>query len=127
MSEVVLDSSALLAWLAGEDGGEKVQQALGAAAVSCVNLAEVLTKLADRGVPEPEQRRIVANLGLVVTDFDESAAWTSAALRSTTRAQGLSFGDRACLALALRRGVPALTADRRWSNLDLGIEIRLIR
>ena len=127
MSEIVLDSSALLAWLAGEAGAERVQEALGAAVISCVNLAEVLTKLTNRGVPEPEQRRIVANLGLVVTDFDESAAWTSAALRSPTRAHGLSLGDRACLALALRRGVPVLTADRRWSNLDLGVEIRMIR
>src|SRR5262245_24952655 len=105
MSEVVLDSSALLAWLAGEAGAEQVEQVVGAALISCVNLAEVLTKLADRGVSELEQRRIVKNIGLAVGDFDEVAAWTSAALRASTRTRGLSLGDRACLALALRRGV----------------------
>jgi len=127
MSEVVLDSSALLAWLAGEAGAERVEQALGDALISSVNVAEVLTKLADRGVTEPERRRIIKNIGLTVIDFDEAAAWTSAGLRAATRAIGLSLGDRACIALALGRRVPALTADRKWSKLDLGVEIRVIR
>jgi PIN domain nuclease of toxin-antitoxin system len=127
MNEVVLDSSALLALLGNEHGADQVEQVLDAALVSCVNLTEVLTKLTDRGVPEPEQRRIVENLGLAVSDFDCNAAWISAGLRTATKSHGLSLGDRACLALALRYGVPALTADGRWADVDLGVEIRLIR
>jgi len=38
-----------------------------------------------------------------------------------------SLGDRVCLALARRRGLPVLTTDKPWADLDLGIEVRLIR
>jgi PIN domain nuclease of toxin-antitoxin system len=44
-----------------------------------------------------------------------------------TRGLGLSLADRACLALAIERGAAVLTADRTWAELDLGIEIRLVR
>jgi PIN domain nuclease of toxin-antitoxin system len=40
---------------------------------------------------------------------------------------GLSTGDRACLALALDERIPALTADRAWSKIDVGVEIRTLR
>jgi ribonuclease VapC len=40
---------------------------------------------------------------------------------------GLSFGDRACLALAISRGEPALTADRAWLDADVGAELAIIR
>ena len=61
---------------------------------------------------------------LPVTDED---ARTIARLRPLTRSGGLSLGDRACLALALRVGYGVFTADRQWANLALGIEIRLMR
>ena len=59
--------------------------------------------------------------------FDRTAAYRAGLLRVATRQAGLSFGDRACLALAAERGVPALTADRRWSELALDIDVRLVR
>jgi PIN domain nuclease of toxin-antitoxin system len=37
------------------------------------------------------------------------------------------LGDRACLALAIQRQATALTTDRAWKNLNLGIEIEVIR
>jgi ribonuclease VapC len=40
---------------------------------------------------------------------------------------GLSLADRACLALALRLGVAAHTADRAWADIDVGATIVLIR
>jgi len=40
---------------------------------------------------------------------------------------GLSLGDRACLALALREQAPVLTGDRAWSKVDVGVEVVLIR
>lgn len=95
--------------------------------VSAVNLAEVGARLADHGIPEPEIRKIVGAVGLEVVTFDESQAYASALLRSRTRGKGLSLGDRACLSLAIARAVPALTADRIWAELDIGVDIRLIR
>ena len=38
-------------------------------------------------------------------------------LRAVTAEAGLSLGDRFCLALARRDGLPALTADKQWSTV----------
>lgn len=38
-----------------------------------------------------------------------------------------SLGDRACLALAMELKLPVVTADRAWIDLDLGIDICVIR
>ena len=127
MAEVVLDASALLALLANERGTEQVQAALGSAAMSAVNLAEVLAKLGDRGVTEAEQRVIRMSLDIEIRSFDENAAWQASRLRRATKSYGLSIGDRACLALALDEGLPVLTADRTWSKLDVGVEVRPLR
>ncbi len=48
MSKYVLYASALLAFLAGEPGGEAVEEAFPSALVSTVNMSEVITKLLDR-------------------------------------------------------------------------------
>jgi PIN domain nuclease of toxin-antitoxin system len=48
-------------------------------------------------------------------------------MRPLTAKRGLSLGDRACLALAARTGLPVLTTDRAWSGLELGVDVRLIR
>lgn len=50
-----------------------------------------------------------------------------AELRPFTRHLGLSFGDRACLALGHFTKCPILTADKDWSKLDLEFDIRQIR
>lgn len=70
--------------------------------------------------------RILAS-PLEVVPFTTADAARTAALLPHTQPLGLSFGDRACLALAQARQLPALTADRAWAALDCGIPIRLIR
>lgn len=50
-----------------------------------------------------------------------------ARLRLLTKRQGLSLGDRACLVLATRLGVPALTADRAWGDADVHADIQIVR
>jgi PIN domain nuclease of toxin-antitoxin system len=127
MAEWVLDASAVLALLGNERGTEPVRTALGSAVMSAVNLAEVLTKLGDRGVSEAEQRVIRLSLDIEVRSFDENGAWRASALRAVTKARGLSVGDRACLALALEEGLPVLTMDRAWAALDIGVEVRTLR
>ena len=71
--------------------------------------------------------RAAAELGLFVTPLDEPTATRVGALREATRPRGLSLGDRACIALAEKLGLPALTADHAWADLDLGVEVVLIR
>lgn len=127
MSESVLDASALLALLNREPGEERVAEALTAGAIiSAVNLSEVIAKLAEIGMPEAEIREAVEPLGLDVVDFDTEGAFIGGLLRPTTRAAGLSLGDRACLALGKQRGAPVLTADQVWSGLDLGSDFTIM-
>lgn len=127
MAETVLDASALLALLGDEPGGGRVTACLPEALMSAVNLAEVAGVLIRSGVPPVEARGLLDDLALTVIPFDEDHAHRAAALRPATRAAGLSLGDRACLALAQSRNLPALTADRAWGKLKIGIRIEVIR
>lgn len=128
MSESVLDSSALLAYLRQEPGESVTEQAIrDGAAISTVNLAETVTKLNESGIPDAEVRQMVDSLILDVIPFDQAQAFQTGFLRAATRSLGLSLGDRACIALAEHLGVPALTADRQWAALNLAIAVRLIR
>lgn len=127
MSKVVLDASALLAVLHGEPGAARVTEHLADAVMSAVNVAEAGARLVDRGMPPPLVGEAMRALGVEIASFDADLAQASTALRQGTRPFGLSLGDRACLALAQKLGVPAVTADRAWSNLNLSISVTLIR
>jgi ribonuclease VapC len=123
----IMDSSAILAMLLMEPGSDKVAAVLSHAVLSAVNLAEVIAKLTQRGVPFSEANRMVRVLQLQIVAFDEAQALGSATLCTPTRPFGLSLGDRACLALAQHLQLPVLTADSVWAALHLGIEVKLIR
>jgi ribonuclease VapC len=127
MTSGVLDSSALLAYFNDEPGGVIVADVMGAALISSVNLAEVVTKLVSRGRSLEGAVAAINVIELKVVDFTRSLAEQAGGLVARTRSKGLSLGGRACLALAQREGVPAFTADRAWASLDIGVEIRLIR
>ena len=127
MNDIVLDASALLAVLRAEPGAERVEPRLEGAGIGAVNLSEVVAKLIEDDVPEAEIRRAIGRLELDVHAFEAEHAYLAGFLRQSTRALGLSFGDRACLALAQSLGALALTADRSWSDLDLGIRVEVIR
>ena len=125
---VVLDASALLALLQNEAGAEVVADLLAVGAMSAVNLSEVVAKLMDHGVPPEEAREALDGLPIDVHSFDRDSAFAAGELRRVTRGAGLSFGDRACLALAARLGVAAVTADRAWALLGDGIaRVTLVR
>ena len=129
MSSWVLDASALMAVVNSEPGATRVEEALAAGAImSTVNLLEVVAKLAEAGLPKQEILDVVGPVGLQFAVFDAGDAVSAGLLRPPTRSAGLSFGDRACLALAQQSGAPVLTADRAWAELDLdGIEVELVR
>ncbi len=127
MSRAVLDASAILAFLRGERGAEVVADYRGDALVSAVNVAEAGARLADLGANAAEVRRSIALMGMEIVPFDADQAHEAADIRDATRRRGLSLGDRACLQLAARTGLPALTADRVWTEIDAGVDVRLIR
>ena len=127
MNKVVVDASAILALLNQEKGSEEISQWIGKAVISSVNLSEVVAKLAEGGVTEADIEEILSNLNLEVVPFSQEQALRAGILRPSTKSLGLSLGDRACLALGLYLKLPILTADKLWSNLNLAVEIRLIR
>ena len=127
MSEVVLDASAVLAVAFGEPGSEIVAGSSRGGLISAVNVSEAAAVLMGAGVSPATARTKLSGVQLITVAFDEEDALLAAELRPLTRAAGLSLGDRACLALAQRRNLPALTADRAWAELDIGVEVRLIR
>jgi len=94
------------------------------AAISILNWAEVLSKLAERG-EDPglaaAEMRAADLIGTVISiePLDEKDAVEIARLRPTTKHLGLSLADRACIALANRLGLPVVTADRAWKALPV--------
>ena len=129
----ILDSSALIAYMNDEPGGPLVSQALAqGTAMSVVNWAEVISKFVGWGEDpdqfiarfsaQPSLRNGVRFVPMVAADSIQIAKlWPFA------RAHNLSLGDRACLALGLRLGLPVLHAEHRWLGLDIGIRLHNIR
>lgn len=124
---MVLDASAVVAFVFNEPGAEVVRSYLSTAAVSSVNLAEVVTYSRQHGFGVDEIGKLVDEQKLQIVPFDTEQALHAGDLVSITRSYGLSLGDRACLALARLLKVPVVTADKIWATLDVGVEVRLIR
>ena len=128
----VLDASALLAVVLQEPGAARVEQEiLDDSFIGAVNFAEVVTTMLVRGSSEADVRAILGNISVEIVPFDEELAYRAGLLRPATRAAGLSLGDRACLALAERLSLPAMTSDRVWATLQLdtqlGIQVDVFR
>jgi len=91
------------------------------------NLTEVVTKLFDAGMSQEAIQKALTPLNLTIVPFDEELIYETGRLRVSTRKQGLSLGDRACLATAQKYGASVLTADRVWLQVNVGVDIRCIR
>ena len=124
---VVLDASAVLVLLLDEPGADAVAEVLPDAALGAVNLAEVLSKLADRGADPSTLPDHLTAAGVQVEALTERDAAEVAELRRIDTRTVLSLGDRCCLALARRLSSAVLTADRAWSDVETGVELRQVR
>jgi len=128
--KVVLDASALIAWLHKEPGADIVLKYLEShsCVISTVNFAEVIAK-ASRTSQE-NGRKIATAIGhtdIQVISFSQQQAEHTGLLEPATRTKGLSLGDRACLSLAMELQAVVLTGDKVWKELNLPIEIVDIR
>ncbi len=128
MSKVVLDSSAILAYLLEEPGYEQItNQIVSRAVASSVNIAEVCAKLVSRGGRPREAWADALSVVRETVPFDDEQAELTGDLISKTKHLGLSLGDRACIALGMVLDVPVYTADRQWKELDLKVKVQVIR
>lgn len=126
-NKVVLDASALLCLLNDEPGADRVIDVLARCVIGTANLAEVVSKLRERGLSLDEVREALGGLHLDVRPLSPAQALAIGDLRPTTKALGLSLGDRACLALALDLQAEMYTTDAPLASVDLGIEITNVR
>jgi ribonuclease VapC len=125
---ILLDASAVIALVHGEEGGAAVAEALSHddGAITLVNLAEVLekverTKGGSAGNRLGELRSLFSFVSITEDD-----ALRAAELYPLTRRPALSLADRLALATAGRMGVPIFTAERAWADVP-GVDVRVIR
>lgn len=124
---IVLDASALIALLKKEPGADIVDQHMVEPVMSTVNLAETLTRMAQDGGDAVAIKASLDESPIRFVPVSEEHALAAALLRIPTKPLGLSLGDRMCLALGLEEGLSVLTADRRWKEINIGVDIVLIR
>jgi ribonuclease VapC len=127
----LLDASAVLALLRSEPGAREVMAVIEGSYLTTVNLAEVVTKHVDWGLGDAPVVGELRDLGCqfipVTVDDAEEQAGIRAVDRRRSGSYRLSLADRLCLAAAVRLQLPVVTADRAWADLDLGVDVRLIR
>lgn len=124
---VVLDASAVLAVLQDEPGAAFVSSMMRGAVMSTINFSEAIQKAATQTGEYDRLPHMIARFDVQLIPFDSVQAQAAARLESRTRKRGVSFADRACLALGGATGLPILTGDRKWPELGLALDIRLIR
>lgn len=119
---IVVDSSAVLAYLQGEPGADLVNERLSdGAVISAVNWSEVAQKV--RRVDTWEiARALLLSYPLQVHPVEIDDAEAAAAM--WVPGSPLSIADRLCLALAGRLQLSVLSADRAWFELEGVIPVR---
>jgi PIN domain nuclease of toxin-antitoxin system len=127
MADVVVDASAIIAIINGESGAQKATEGARGARMSALNYCEIAGWLAERGSTATDVEGVIAPFDLTVEDFNRSRALTAGLLTAKTKGRNISLADRACIALAIELGLPAMTGDRVWRDLGLGVDIVLIR
>ena len=119
----VIDASAILAYLQGEEGADVVEELLIVGAVcGAANWSEVAQKVGARGGSWSTASALLSTFDLRVEPVTVDDAEAAAA--RWRPGSGLSLADRLCLALGARLGAEVWTADRAWGS---GQGIRQIR
>ena len=120
---VVLDASAILAFLQDEAGGDIVESALAdESRCGAANWSEVAQKVIAAGRDWDLVRALLVSYGIRLEPVTgDDAEW---AARRWTRGEGLSLADRLSLALAERVETDVLTADDAWGATGRVKQIR---
>lgn len=122
----VIDASAVLAVCQQEAGADTARDKMRRGLISTVNISEVYHKSIERGKLSIAEA-IIQTAGLSVIEFTDEHARYAAELAQTTRKMGISFADRACIALGTVEDLPILTGDRKWLDISTKTKIELFR
>lgn len=121
----IVDASVVLAWLQDEPGADKSEPLLMEGLIGAANWSEVLQKARQHGAPSGVVARLLASFGLTVVEVSRADAEIAADLWH--RRTPLSLGDRLCLALGVRMGLPVATSDAEWTTVTNGPDVLLVR
>jgi PIN domain nuclease of toxin-antitoxin system len=132
---IVLDASALLAWVRNERGAETVGRLMSVAVMPAPNLTEVLHRSRARGhrMSPEELHDHVAAMGLEVESFEQADTVRAAELllysaeHPGPNDERLSLGDASCIAVAERLRLPLSGDDSYWSLLPLTVAFHPFR
>jgi len=120
---VVLDASAILAFVQDESGADVVEAALAdKPRVGAANWSEVAQKVLGARRDWDLVRALLVSYGVQIDAVEAAdAEWAAHRWR---RGEGLSLADRLCLALAERADCDVLTADTSWGTAGRVSQIR---
>src|SRR5258708_93754 len=118
MKPVIADTSAIIAYLNFEPGAEEVRKLLSRIRLTMVNVAEIVAVVSRHQVSRSWVEERVFRVFPELLPFDREQAYLCGALEAITRPQGISLGDRACLAAGILQGWPVLTAESKWTEVD---------
>jgi PIN domain nuclease of toxin-antitoxin system len=126
VSEIVLDASALIAMLKREKGADIVAAAIAVAPICAINYAEVVTHFIHLGMPEREVDAMLDPPPMTIVLTDKALAQLAGRLRAVTAGHGVSLGDRFCLALAHRDGLPAWTSNQSSTATADAVQTKIV-
>ncbi len=120
---LVLDASAILAFIQNEAGADVVEAALvDEPCCGAANWSEVAQKVLRAGGDWELVRALLVSYGVHIEPvLVDDAEW---AAERWQRGEALSLADRLCLALARRLDTDVLTADSAWGTPEGVIQIR---
>lgn len=129
MTRFLFDSSVVIAILRRETGYQNGEKYISHGAISAVNWAEVAGFMGRNNAPVDIIQQTLAKYPLKVLPYEEDLVVPTGYLTAGRKRLGLSLGDRACLATAIKYKLPVLTADRVWKELEkeLRLDIQVIR
>lgn len=120
----VIDSSVALAFFLNEPQADAALAVMTDGTMSIVQLSETVQKVSARGLNADHVIEGLLGAGVA---FDEPGFADAIEAARLYGNNGLSSGDRFCIAAAMRLGLPVVTADRAWAEARLPVAVELIR
>ncbi len=131
---VVLDASAILAWMLKETGFQVIDRLMPVAVAPASAMTESLYRARQRGhrMEISEAFHHLISYGLQVEGVYEADSVRAAELIWQSRetvgvVESLSLGDGLCIAVAERLNLVITGSDRYWETLDLAVPFHNFR